>query len=141
VQDVADGRTVDPMTRPDHHEVVDATVATEDSMRPQRVPVRMYEAPEALVIVAPMPAVQRSDVHVEKRGNRLRLWAHLRSAAPRDYLLDEWDFGGYEREVEVPDGYGAGIEATLTNGQLVVRLLRGADVGDMQTQPEGAEIS
>ncbi len=128
------------MTRPDHHSVVDATVATEDDMTPQRVPVRMYEAPEALVIIAPMCAVQRSDVHIEKRGTSVRLWAHLRSAAPREYLIDEWDFGGYERSLEVPPGFGAGIEATLVNGQLVVRLLRGADVGDMQTQPEGAEI-
>ena len=71
----------------------------------------------------------------------MRLWAHLRSAAPREYLLDEWDFGGYERDLEVPDGYGAGIEATLTTGQLVVRLLKGADVGDMRAQPEGADFS
>lgn len=128
------------MTRPDHHQVVDATVDTEDTMVPQRVPVKMYEAPEAMVVVAPLPAVQRSDVHIERRGSTLRFWAHLRSAAPREYLIDEWDFGGYERELDVPPGFGAGIEATLTNGQLVIRLLRGADVGDMQTQPEGATI-
>ena len=129
------------MTRPEHVEVVDATVATEDAMAPQRVPVKMYEAPEALVVVAPMCAVQRSDVHIEKDGTHLRFWAHLRSAAPREYLLDEWDFGGYERELEVPEGYGAGIEATLTNGQLVIRMLKGADVGEMRTQPEGAAIT
>ena len=126
------------MTRPGHHEVVDATVAVEDSMRPQRVPVKVYEAPEALVVVAPLPAVQPSDVHVEVRREHLRFWAHLRSAAPREYLLDEWDYGGYEREIDVPDGFGAGVEATLVNGQLVIRLLRGAYVGDMKTQPEGA---
>jgi HSP20 family molecular chaperone IbpA len=126
------------MTRPGHHEVVDATVSVEDSMRPQRVPVRMYEAPEALVVVAPMPAVQPGDVHVELREGCLRFWAHLRSAAPREYLLDEWDYGGYERELDIPDGYGAGIESTLTNGQLVIRLLRGAYVGDMKAQPAGA---
>lgn len=124
------------MTRPVHHAVVDATVAVEDTMEPQRVPVKMYEAPEALVIVAPMPAVQPSDVHIELRHTNLRFWAHLRSAAPREYLLDEWDFGGYEREVDIPDGYGAGIEATLANGQLVIRLLRGAYVGDMKVKPE-----
>jgi HSP20 family molecular chaperone IbpA len=126
------------MSRPGHHEVVDATVAVEDTMEPQRVPVKMYEAPEALVIVAPLPAVQPSDVHIELRHERLRFWAHLRSAAPRDYLLDEWDYGGYERELDIPDGYGAGIESTLTNGQLVIRLLRGAFVGDMKGQPEGS---
>lgn len=126
------------MSRPGHHEVVDATVAVEDTMEPQRVPVKMYEAPEALVIVAPLPAVQPSDVHIELRHERLRFWAHLRSAAPRDYLLDEWDYGGYERELDIPDGYGAGIESTLTNGQLVIRLLRGAFVGDIKGQPEGS---
>ena len=124
------------MTRPAHHDVVDATVAVEDTMKPQRVPVRMYEAPEALVVVAPMPAVQPADVHIELRGAQLRFWSHLRSAAPRDYLLDEWDFGGYEREIEIPDGFGAGVEATLANGQLVIRLLRGAFVGEMKTKPE-----
>ena len=125
------------MTRPGHHEVVDATVSVEDAMVPQRVPVKMYEAPEALVVVAPLPAVQPTDVHVELRRERLRFWAHLRSAAPREYLLDEWDYGGYEREIDIPDGFGAGVEATLVNGQLVIRLLRGAYVGDMKVQPEG----
>ena len=68
----------------------------------------------------------------------LRFWAHLRSAAPRDYLLDEWDYGGYERELDIPDGFGEGIEATLVNGQLVIRLLRGAYVCDIKAQPDGA---
>lgn len=125
------------MTRPAHEDVVDATVSVEDTMQPQRVPVRVYEAPEALVVVAPMPAVQPSDVHIELRGTELRFWAHLRSAAPRDYLIDEWDYGGYEREISVPEGFGAGIEATLANGQLVVRLLRGAFTGDMKVKPDG----
>ena len=126
------------MTRPGHHDVVDATVSVEDSMRPQQVPVKVYEAPEALVVIAPLPAVQPSDVHIELRETTLRFWAHLRSAAPRRYLIDEWDFGGYEREIEIPDGFGAGIEATLANGQLVVRLLRGAYVGELKAKPEGA---
>ena len=76
------------MTRPGHHEVVDATVAVEDAMQPQRVPVRMYEAPEALVIIAPMPAVQPSDVHVELRDEEGRLVA---------------DATGPSTELRVPD--------------------------------------
>ncbi len=125
------------MTRPGHHDVVDATVAVEDTMEPQRVPVKVYEAPEALVVVAPMPAVQPSDVHIELREETLRFWAHLRSAAPRDYLIDEWDFGGYERDIDIPAGFGAGVESTLANGQLVIRLLRGAFVGEIKVKPEG----
>jgi HSP20 family molecular chaperone IbpA len=76
-------------------------------------------------VVAPLPAVTVDDVSIELRPGRLRFWAHLRSAAPRDYLVKEWDYGGYEREVDVPEGYGSGVEASLANGQLAVRVLRG----------------
>jgi len=91
----------------------------------QAVPVNVYEAPEALVVVAPIPAVQADDVTVELRPGTLRFWARLRTAAPREYLVREWEYGGYEREVDLPDSYGSGLEATLANGQLVVRVLRG----------------
>ncbi len=124
------------MSRPAHADVVEATVSAEDTMAPQVVPVKAYEAPEALIVVAPMPCVQPEDVHIELREDTLRFWAHLRSAAPRDYLIDEWDFGGFEREIDIPDGYGAGIESTLANGQLVIRLLKGAYTGDLKAKPQ-----
>lgn len=111
--------------QPTHREVVDATAEAEQTMRPQRVPVNVYETTNALVVVAPLPAVTVDDVSIELRPGRLRFWAHLRSAAPRDYLVKEWDYGGYEREVDVPKGYGSGVEASLANGQLAVRVLRG----------------
>lgn len=125
------------MTRPAHADVVDATVTVEDNMRPQRVPVRAYEAPEALVVIAPMPCVQPGDVRIELRQDTLRFWSHLRSAAPREYLIDEWDFGGFEREIDLPDGFGAGVEASLANGQLVIRVLRGEFVGALKIKPDG----
>lgn len=94
-------------------------------MRPQVVPVNVYEAQEALVVVAPLPAVRPEDVTIELRPGRLRLWAHVRSAPPRDYVTHEWEYGGYEREIELPPEYGAGVEASLSNGQLAVRVLKG----------------
>ena len=97
-------------------------------MYPQPVPVNMYAAREALVVVAPLPAVAAGDVKVELHPgdpSMLRFWAHLRSAGQRDYLLHEWEYGGYERELELPPGFGGGIEATLNNGQLAIRVLRG----------------
>ena len=109
-----------------HQEIVDATAATELDMRPQAVPVNMYEATNAVVVVAPMPAVMPGDVTVELRPGSLRFFAHLRSAGPREYLVHEWEYGGYERELALPDGFGGGVEATLTNGQLAVRVLRGS---------------
>ena len=115
-----------------HQQVVDATAAAEATMRAQLVPVNMYEAPEALVVVAPLPAVQADDVTVELRPGTVRFWAHLRSAAPRPYLMREWDYGGYERELDLPEGFGSGVEASLANGQLVIRVLRG-DTASSQT--------
>lgn len=111
--------------QPSHDEVVEATAATEAEMRPQRVPVNVYEASGALVIVAPFPAVQPGDVTIELRPGSVRFWGRLRSSGPREYLVQEWEYGGYEREVELPEGYGAGVEASLANGQLAVRVLRG----------------
>lgn len=106
-------------------EVRDATTTAEAEMRPQSVPVNMYETSGAVVIVAPLPAVTASDVTIELQPGSLRFWAHLRSAAPRDYLINEWSYGGYEREIELPSGFGSGVEATLANGQLAIRVLRG----------------
>ena len=99
-------------------------------MRPQPVPVNVYETTGALVVLAPLPAVTAEDVTIELRPGCVRFWAHLRSAGPRDYLTHEWEYGGYEREVDVPDGYGGGLEASLANGQLAIRVLRG-DAGDL----------
>jgi len=117
-----------------HGDVKASTEAIEASMTPQRVPVNVHETTEALVIVAPLPAVTPKDVTVELRPGSVRFWAHVRSAGPRDYLVHEWHYGGYEREVDLPAGFGGGVEATLTNGQLAVRVLRG-DPQSLTIQP------
>ena len=80
-------------------------------------------------------AVQPGDVTVEVRPGTLRFCAELRSAGPREYLINEWDYGGYEREIALPDGYGSGVEATLTNGQLAIRVLRGQVTSPLTTRP------
>ncbi len=94
-------------------------------MRTQRVPVNVYETTAALVVICPLPAVRPEDVSVELRPGNLRFWSRVRSAGPRDYLIHEWDYGGYERELDLPDGFGGGVEAALANGQLAIRVLRG----------------
>jgi len=123
---------------PDHtsdDEVRDATAAAERAMHPQSVPVNAYEAPGALVVIAPFPAVTPEDVTVEARPGILRIVARLRSAAPREYLIREWEYGGYEREIGLPEGYGAGLEAKLANGQLVVRVLKGPLTDPLSVHP------
>src|SRR3954451_21977474 len=107
---------------PTHQTVVDSTAETGRTMRSQRVPVNVYETPGALVVVAPLPAVTADDVTIECKPGTLRFFANLRSAPPRDYLVHEWEYCGYERDVETPEGYGCDVEATLTNGQLAIRV-------------------
>lgn len=106
-------------------EVTQATADTERLMRPQEVPVNIYETTDALVIVAPLPAVQPDDVAIDLWPGRLRIRASLRSATTREYLVHEWEYGGYERELDLPEGWGGSVEASLANGQLAVRVLRG----------------
>ena len=115
-----------PAQESTHEAVVEARADTERTMQPQRVPVNVYEATGALVVVCPLPAVTADDVTIELGRGTLRFWARLRSAPPRAYLVHEWEYGGYEREVALPDGFGGGVEATLANGQLAVRVLRGS---------------
>jgi HSP20 family molecular chaperone IbpA len=115
--------------------VTNATDVADAQVAPQHVPVNMYEAGDAVVIVAPLPAVQPDDVTIDITPGRVRLAAHLRSAAPKDYLLHEWHYGLYEREVPLPEGFGADAQATLANGQLALRILRGDPSGHLTIQP------
>ena len=85
-------------------QVAAATAAAEETMRPQTVPVNVYETTGALVVLAPLPAVTPRDVTIEIRPGAVRFWAHLRSAGPRDFVLHEWEYGCYEREIELPAG-------------------------------------
>lgn len=123
------------MNRPTQDEVAATTAERARSMTPQSVPVNAYETPGAFVVVAPFAAVTADDVGVELTRGRVRMWAELRSAGPREYVVHEWEYGGYERTVETPPGYGAGVEASLNNGQLVVRVLAGKFTGDQRVQP------
>lgn len=116
-------------------EVIAATAATYATMHVQTVPVNVYETREALLIVAPLPAVKADDVVVELTDGIVRFHAELRSAAPRDYLVHEWDYGGYEREVGVPEGFGSTVDAVLANGQLVIRVLRGQSKQPIAVHP------
>ncbi len=124
-----------PIDQPTPDQVRDATAEVEDEMRPQPVPVNVYETTNALVVVAAMPAVTADDVTIELRPGCLRFWSHVRSAGPREYLVHEWEYGGYERELDLPDGFGAGVEASLANGQLAIRVLRGDSTGTSTIHP------
>jgi HSP20 family molecular chaperone IbpA len=83
--------------------------------------------------------VTEKDVAVELTADGVRFWAELRSAGPREYAIHEWEYGGYERSIETPDGFGSGVEASLANGQLVVRVLSGEFTGKKRISPSRTE--
>lgn len=127
--------------QPTHQQVLDSTAETERTMAPQTVAVNAYETSTTLVVLAPMPAVSPEDVTVELRTGSLRFWSHVRSAGPREFLIHEWEYGGYEREIDLPDGYGGEVEATLANGQLAVRVHKGVTEGTVSIQPTDPAVT
>jgi HSP20 family protein len=91
----------------------------------QTIPLNAYETSNALVVVAPMPGVMPDDVDVVLDGDCIVLEARLRTDAPKDYLLHEWDYGAYRRSEPIASGYGEPVHARMGNGQLVVTMTRG----------------
>jgi HSP20 family protein len=90
----------------------------------QRIVVNGYSTAEAIVLVAPMPGVLPDDVEIAVEGTTVTLRAALRTDAPKDYFLHEWDYGAYERTIELPEPVGEPVTASLGNGQLAVSLAR-----------------
>jgi HSP20 family molecular chaperone IbpA len=114
------------MSRADQSRTVD-----QGSVPEQKIPLNAYETSRSLVVVAPMPGVMPEDVEVVVDGDCIVLEARLRSDAPKNYIVHEWDYGAYRRSEPIAAGYGAPVVARMGNGQLVVTLTRGGD------RPEG----
>ena len=122
-------------TSKDRSERIDQLQARQDGQTGEpggetmQVPVNVYQAEEALVVIAPLPGVMPQDIDVSLEGGQLRIAAAMRSAAAKDCLIHECHYGPYERLVDVPQGFGGGRTATLGNGQLAIRLTRGEGGG------------
>jgi HSP20 family protein len=98
----------------------------QEQVAPQFVPLKIYRAPERLTIAAPMPGLEPEDIVVEvTTDGRLILDGALRGTLKgvKELLVDEWNVGGYHREVPLPAAVDARL-ATLTygNGVLVTVL-------------------
>ena len=90
------------------------------------VPVNMYENDRELVVATPMPGVAPEDIEVQVTDDR-RLIVRARQHGPGqeriDYLLREWSYGPFEREIPLPRDVDA-PRANLSygNGVLMVSL-------------------
>jgi HSP20 family protein len=92
----------------------------------QYVPIKMYRAPERLMIAAPLPGMEAEDILVKiDSGPRLVISGELRGLLKdiKELLVDEWSVGRYYREVTLPNPVdGANANVTYGNGVLVVAL-------------------
>ncbi len=107
----------------------------------QWVPVNIFELPEGLMIIVPMPGLQANDVELSVAGNVLTLRGRRTPGQEdRDYLVKEWDYGPYGRTVELPFPVDTDhIIATLDNGVLTVNLRKSAAVMPKRIHVRSAE--
>jgi HSP20 family protein len=88
--------------------------------------VKLYRGRDRVMVAAPMPGLEPEDIAVEiTADSRLILHGSQRGSFKDEHevLLDEWQVGGYSREVKLPcpvDGRAANV--TYGNGVVVVAL-------------------
>jgi HSP20 family protein len=92
----------------------------------QGIPIKMYRTQDRLTIAAPMPGIQPEDLLIRVTDkNSLILQGEIRGVLKdiKEVLIDEWDAGGYYREIALPNAVD-GVHANVTygNGVVVVAL-------------------
>lgn len=100
----------------------------------RHVPVNVWETSGALMVVAALPAVMPDDIEITLDQERLTIRADRRTEAPKDYTIHEWDYGPYERTLDLPGGFAGAVVASLGNGQLAIRIGRSGTGEDQQHQ-------
>jgi len=92
----------------------------------QHIPVNVYRTPERLMVTAPMPGLEPSNIVVEVTDDgRLILHGDLRGRLKgvKELLLAEWSAGAYHRELALATAVdGACANVTYGNGVVTVAL-------------------
>lgn len=87
----------------------------------QEVPVNLARHRGRLVVTAPLPGCNPSDITVVIAGDRLEIAGDVMGGQKMDYVIREWHPGGYTRTVQLPSSVdGIGATAHYGNGVLVV---------------------
>jgi HSP20 family protein len=93
---------------------------------PTAIPVNIFENERELMVVAPMPGVDVTDISVEVTGDgqlTLRASQHGEGQERIEHLLREWSYGPYQRSVALPRAVDAGrANLAYGNGVLAITL-------------------
>src|SRR6266508_4482550 len=104
------------------------------------VPINLFASDRELVLVAPMPGVEPEDISIDVlEGGQLTVRAaeHGPGQERIAYLLREWSYGPYERNIDLPfpvDARRANV--SFGNGVLTVAFPRAA-----RTEPESLHVA
>jgi HSP20 family protein len=89
------------------------------------LPLRVYQTEYRIMVAAPMPGLEPTDISIEITDDRVRI--HGRQRGPhqheRNLLRAEWAVGPYEGEVVLSQPVNGSLtNATYGNGVLVVAM-------------------
>jgi HSP20 family protein len=100
----------------------------------QPIPVRIYRAPDRLVLAAPMPGLEPQDISITIANKNLTITGNERGRGQdeRDVMVAEWRIGPYFRAIVLDQPVnGERTNATYGNGVLVLSmpLVKGEEAG------------
>jgi HSP20 family protein len=110
--------------------VRDMPTGDEGASELQSVPVNVFETPREMVLVAAMPGMEASNIHIQVQDNYLTIRGNKRGPGQERhrYLRREWSYGPYERTIELPP-VNVDVDranATYDNGIVTVALPKAA---------------
>jgi len=91
----------------------------------QTVPVQLHRADQLLVLAAPMPGLEPSDITVVIDGDQVIIDGTYRGSRQDqpDVLVSEWTMGPYHQDIILPQCVnGEMTNATYGNGVLVLAM-------------------
>jgi HSP20 family protein len=96
----------------------------------QRIPVRVYDRDQHVVLAAPLPGLEPENISVTVGGNKVTIRGEERGPGQHgaDLIIDEWTIGPYYREIELDQAVrGSLTNATYGNGILVLSMPKGKE--------------
>jgi HSP20 family molecular chaperone IbpA len=96
---------------------------TREEERSQAPAVDIFEMPDALVVVADLPGVDKADIQVHVENDVLTLGGKAQSAAPGDSVYREYQLMNYYRQFQINEQIDQDkIRAEMRNGVLTIQL-------------------
>lgn len=93
-------------------------------MAEQRVPVNVYREGRRIMVAAPLPGMEPSNIQVDVDGRIVTIRGGVREpsqARTQEYIVKEWTVGPCYRTIEVPEPVDADLAyASYHNGVLIL---------------------